>query len=351
MRRVHFWREPGIISNSNFKEERHTTFPSVVAFSAKLLCDKIPGLTRGQRQICFQDPDLLITIGNGIRKGFKECQRQFQGHRWNCTSIGSSTLFSHVVVIGSREAAYIYAISSAGVTYTVTEACSQGNIGSCGCGVSSDSLKHRTNWKWGGCSVNIKYGMKVAQKFLKSREVEEDGRSLMNLHNNKAGRKVVKQSLLTECKCHGVSGSCTIRTCWKTLHSFSYIGDILMKKYRKSKKVVILVRKKKAFSYSLHLRMRRSKTFDSKPKSTDLVYLQNSPNYCETNLSVGSLGTVERRCNRTSKDYDGCSFMCCGRGYNTHLLTRTTQCNCKFSWCCDVRCNTCNERLEMYTCK
>lgn len=34
---------------------------------------------------------------------------------------------------GSREAAFTYAISSAGVTYAVTAACSRGNITACGC--------------------------------------------------------------------------------------------------------------------------------------------------------------------------------------------------------------------------
>lgn len=37
------------------------------------------------------------------------------------------------------------------------------------------------------------------------------------------------------------------------------------------------------------------------PKRSELVYLQSSPNYCEPNLTQGSLGTQGRYCNRTSK--------------------------------------------------
>lgn len=37
------------------------------------------------------------------------------------------------------------------------------------------------------------------------------------------------------------------------------------------------------------------------PKRADLVFLQMSPNYCEKDLTVGSLGTVGRICNRTSR--------------------------------------------------
>jgi wingless-type MMTV integration site family, member 7 len=46
------------------------------------------------------------------------------------------------------------------------------------------------SWKWGGCSVDIDFGIKFARKFLDIREIEADARSKMNLHNNQAGRKV-----------------------------------------------------------------------------------------------------------------------------------------------------------------
>lgn len=37
------------------------------------------------------------------------------------------------------------------------------------------------------------------------------------------------------------------------------------------------------------------------PKRSELVFLQPSPNYCEPDLTQGSLGTQGRYCNRTSK--------------------------------------------------
>lgn len=37
------------------------------------------------------------------------------------------------------------------------------------------------------------------------------------------------------------------------------------------------------------------------PKRSELVFLQPSPNYCELDLTQGSLGTQGRYCNRTSK--------------------------------------------------
>lgn len=89
----------------------------------------------------------------------------------------------------------------------------------------------------------------------------------------------------------------------------------------------------------------------TRPKRTDLVYLDQSPNYCEHDSTVGSLGTRERRCERnTTSSEHSCDVLCCGRGYNTHQVWRKWKCNCKFRWCCQVECNDCEDTIEIYTC-
>ncbi|XP_034933607.1 protein Wnt-2-like isoform X2 [Chelonus insularis] len=368
------------------------------------VCGRIPGLAKNQREQCRKMPHAMPAVGEGAELGLRECRHQFRHHRWNCSHVAHDRVFGHVVVVGSREAAFTYAISSAGVTYAVTAACSRGNITACGCepAVRTRKALPPNGWEWGGCSADVTYGMRFARRFLDAREVEGDARSLMNLHNNKAGRKIVKAMLQTECKCHGVSGSCTVRTCWRTLPSFRQIGDALMKKYYRARPVIAITppsspaiiqstdymdqssievvpivgndaktqgkpnevnvrtdrRTLKKFSSArkLHLVLKRAKLsggvgINQKriPKRSELVFLQPSPNYCEPDLTMGSLGTQGRSCNRTSKD--GCDLMCCGRGYNTHQYTRSWQCRCKFHWCCRVHCDTCTERTEEYTCK
>lgn len=91
----------------------------------------------------------------------------------------------------------MYAARSAGVAYAITQACSTGELSSCGCDKRITYPGTRTqDFQWGGCSADVSYGLKFARIFLDAREVEDDARSLMNLHNNRAGRKVYKSSFL-----------------------------------------------------------------------------------------------------------------------------------------------------------
>ena len=85
----------------------------------------------------------------------------------------------------------MYAITTAGVTYAITQACSLGNLQNCGCDENKrDGRLTPDGWRWGGCSADIKYGLRMTRKFMDAREVTKTARSFMNLHNNRAGRKV-----------------------------------------------------------------------------------------------------------------------------------------------------------------
>lgn len=45
-------------------------------------------------------------------------------------------------------------------------------------------------WKWGGCSDNVKFGMKFSRMFVDAREKGDDLQSRVNRHNNEVGRRV-----------------------------------------------------------------------------------------------------------------------------------------------------------------
>lgn len=52
---------------------------------------------------------------------------------------------------GSKEAAFIYAVTSAGVVHAVTQGCSAGDLAECSCDTSSHGKNTPEGWKWGGC--------------------------------------------------------------------------------------------------------------------------------------------------------------------------------------------------------
>ena len=116
---------------------------------------------------------------------------------------------------GTRETAFIHAISAAGVAHAVTTACSSGTLEKCGCDRTVDQrvgapeaqggtaagvtvgvagAGAMADFEWAGCSDNIAYGSAFSGAFVDARErVKGAGmnRALMNLHNNNVGRKVI----------------------------------------------------------------------------------------------------------------------------------------------------------------
>ena len=125
----------------------------------------------------------------------------------------------HFFAAASKEAAFAYAVASAGVVHSVSRGCRDGQLHSCGCSRAKAPTELKKEWIWGGCGDNILYGYKYVQKkffnefllknvsnffsrfaknFIDIREREtneargsdDHGRQLMNLHNNEAGRRV-----------------------------------------------------------------------------------------------------------------------------------------------------------------
>lgn len=108
----------------------------------------------------------------------------------------------------------MHALVSAGVTYALSEACTQVDFAYCSCGKWFDGLPYRESitgdkphhympliktssnttratWEWNGCSNNLDFGFEISRLFLDSPEYyKRSPYALVNLHNNQVGREV-----------------------------------------------------------------------------------------------------------------------------------------------------------------
>lgn len=206
------------------------------------------------------------------------------------------------------------------------------------------------------------------------------------------------------CKCHGMSGSCELKTCWKVVPDFRIIGRTLKNRFRNA--VVVTqsnfgnvtpvgrgsrgFRRRNsnrsgnsansAMMVMMNPRQQRkhrnaallpggdfnnNNKYNSLTSSSNsngrkrqsgnlagqLFYFQKSPNFCERDAQSDIIGTTGRRCNRPSAGGDGCASMCCGRGYNVVRQRRIDRCACKFHWCCYVQCQNCTVEEWITVCK
>nr|XP_023021002.1 protein Wnt-11b-1-like [Leptinotarsa decemlineata] len=323
------------------------------------------GFERIQAKLCRNSMETMPHVQSAAILAAETCREVFKNRRWNCSSIVTAPFLSADLTRATREQAYVYAISSATLTYTMARACSSGSLYHCTC-ASKPNIPSNEQFQWGGCGDNVKWGAQFAKRFIDnvekyalenrknkrsdaigSREEDEvlkNEVAAVNLHNNKVGRKVMADSLRTQCKCHGVSGSCNIKTCWKALPPMSEIGHKLLKKYTNA---VELSRTMVERSITERL-VKKLKNRDARSQS--LIYISKSPDYCTKDDKLGSFGTVGRQCNVTSSGPESCRQLCCGRGYRTVVDEKIERCQCKFYNCCYVKCKICRTMTQIHEC-
>ncbi|XP_070089684.1 protein Wnt-3a isoform X1 [Equus przewalskii] len=311
-----------------------------------ILCASIPGLVPKQLRFCRNYVEIMPSVAEGVKISIQECQHQFRGRRWNCTTVNNSlAIFGPVLDKATRESAFVHAIASAGVAFAVTRSCAEGSAAICGCSGRQQGSPGE-GWKWGGCSEDIEFGGMVSREFADARENRPDARSAMNRHNNEAGRQAIASHMHLKCKCHGLSGSCEVKTCWWSQPDFRAIGDFLKDKYDSASEMVVEKhRESRGWVETLRPRYTHFKV----PTERDLVYYEASPNFCEPNPETGSFGTRDRTCNVSSHGIDGCDLLCCGRGHNARSERRREKCHCVFHWCCYVSCQECARVYDVHT--
>lgn len=55
------------------------------------VCRTIPGLSKSQKKFCYDQPEAVVAVMEGLQEAVEECQYQFRDYRWNCSSLAAKT--------------------------------------------------------------------------------------------------------------------------------------------------------------------------------------------------------------------------------------------------------------------
>lgn len=332
-------------------------------------------LTEGQAEKCYADSAPIEAIASGSRSAIIECQAQFADKQWNCSTFFSHLLFGKFVAEDStRETGVLQAYFAAGAVKGIASACHDQKIRDCVCSLdgpvestdaegniiyrdcsedSTYSIDYVLNFIFPGLTVSIateRYNVNfqivknkdgsistsiertaiaaMDQPTAEPEPSEPYTRILNDVHNTVVGLKAINQTS-QECACHGLSGTCSIQTCYTKIKEVSEIGSDLSTKYSGAVKVIKQENSTKLVSAYPNR---------DNPSESDLVYVNESPNFCNPDPSKGVLGTKDRLCTPNGEGSDSCQSLCCNHGFYTKTF-RVPKESCQFVWCCRIECS------------
>lgn len=325
------------------------------------ICDTRRNLTPEQVKLCKKYSTYHVpTIIDAKFISDFECKKQFEGQRWNCSLPAKAmmTLFRPKFDLATKENAYIYASTAGALMHTVSRGCMEGKLAShCACSEEGQPEVFPKSHVWGGCGDNLRYGYRFSKIFTDAGEqlagdsLDGFSKVLMNLHNNEAGRWAVHDNTFIKCRCHGVSMNCATKTCHRQLGRFHQVATHLQKLYRSSVHVKLQQDKNGNGKENTEMKLVESNPEYNRYSSKDLLYIQDSPSYCEKDSSIGSFGVSGRTCTKGKNLPTDCSVKCCEKGYYSRRQLVKTKCGCKFIWCCNVKCKTCEKELNIHYCR
>ena len=142
------------------------------------------------------------------------------------------------------------------------------------------------------------------------------------------------------CRCTGLSGSCSLQTCYLRSPAIDEVGAKFRIKYDGAQKV-------ECVNSELML---ATKPPNQPPLKDSLVYVTDTPNLCDPIEDMGILGVADRKCDPFSYGTDGCNVMCCGYGHNERTFEVPVT-SCWFKWCCKIECAVIrNDTVTEYRC-
>ncbi|KAJ8954447.1 hypothetical protein NQ318_011123 [Aromia moschata] len=112
--RVWFSKTEGKVSQLSRQQSIQSSY--FTSYMDTTVCRTVPGLTKSQIELCYQQPDSTSVALEGLNEAVKECQYQFQGHRWNCSSLATKGGNPYINAILQRASSSL--TTSPGTGYT-----------------------------------------------------------------------------------------------------------------------------------------------------------------------------------------------------------------------------------------
>lgn len=140
--------------------------------------------------------DISAAVGWCVGCSVRDCVSLFLGNIY----LAQKAELEFLSLSGTRESAFVYALSAAAISHTIARACTTGDLPGCSCGPIPGETPG-PGYRWGGCADNLNYGLIMGSKFsdapMKMRKSGSQANKLMHLHNSEVGRQVTNpQELL-----------------------------------------------------------------------------------------------------------------------------------------------------------
>lgn len=262
-----------------------------------------------QKRLCERHSRFIPAIRHAAQSSIRECNNGMNSRRWGCKSLKSLPILKREMRTATVESAFVQALSSAQLTSSMYRLCESGTVGTCSRHNIQQFVTEFTD------AVSIRHKTRAGAQ--------------IEMHNAKVGRETSWRSKGTICKCHGQSGSCTQKTCWRTAPDDKVVISKLTKKYDHAAKIFV-------GSDSFPAELSRFVAHDR------LLYTEPKRSYCQS--------TRGRTCEPDSNKSDSCDKMCCNRGFIQKQKTIIDE-YCRFIWPASVKCEPAIKTFTTYLCK
>ncbi|XP_062126001.1 wnt inhibitor of Dorsal protein [Drosophila sulfurigaster albostrigata] len=265
-------------------------------------------------------------IASSLERAIESCQQSFKWQRWNCPSVDfikRHTAPSEALKL-NREDVYVASIAMASIVHTLTTDCANGVIAGCGC-------------KDTPCAHDPAKALQLYEQHF-GFGVGAFG------HNQRVVGALLEQSMEQECHCkrQDAQGKCLEEQCVQVLKPFDMVAQELQQMYDEAIQLDGTTSNLKIMWQNIPL--------DS------LVYMEDSPNYCEPEASGRWPGTRGRQCSKTGgnsmEERLSCQQLCrvCGFRVRSQHVRHERRCNCKLVWGFRLQCDVCVQLERQYSC-